>query len=133
MYEEESQMPDVIEMQDEDGNVQPMEVLDYFFYNGEEYAVLTAYEEDDTDAEVAAADTVEETASSAFDDVQAMEDEDDQLPADEITCFIMKVIATTGEDGEELEEFVPVEDPALEKKLIEIATTKVNSDSSTDD
>ena len=114
MYEEESQEPDVIEMTDEDGNVALMEVLDYFFYNGEEYAVLTEY--------------TEEEDHVVSDDSQAEDQEDEELPAEEVTCFIMKVIATTGEDGEELEEFVPVEDPVLEKKLIDIATTKLNDE-----
>ena len=32
---------DIIEFEDEDGNVIPFEVIDYVFYNGEEYALLT--------------------------------------------------------------------------------------------
>lgn len=39
----------------------------------------------------------------------------------------MKVITSTEEDGEEVEEFVPVDD-ALEAKLIEVATTKLSAE-----
>ena len=53
--------------------------------------------------------------------------EDDETENEEITCYIMKVITSTEEDGEEVEEFVPVDD-ALEAKLIEVATTKLSAD-----
>ena len=52
---------------------------------------------------------------------------DDEDEHEEITCYIMKVITSTEEDGEEVEEFVPVDD-ALEAKLIEVATTKLSAD-----
>ena len=42
---------DIIDFEDEDGNVIPFAVIDYVFYNGEEYALLTEVtdepEEDD--------------------------------------------------------------------------------------
>ena len=96
MYEEEGQDFGVIEGTDEDGNKVLLQVLDYFFYNGEEYAILTDAADEETDNE-------------------------------EITCYIMKVITSTEEDGEEVEEFVPVDD-ALEAKLIEVATTKLSAE-----
>ncbi len=100
-------MDDVIEMIDEEGNTILFSIIDYFFYNGEEYAILTdSNEEDTTDAD----------------------DENDQ-----IDCYVMKIVATTDENGEELEEFVPVEDQALEAKLMEIASMKLNSDEDADD
>jgi len=40
----------------------------------------------------------------------------------------MKIVPTTDESGEELEEFVPVEDQKLEAKLMEIATLKLNDE-----
>ena len=43
-------------------------------------------------------------------------------------CIICKVEAVTGEDGEEDEEFVLVEDEELAGKLIEIANTRVEDD-----
>ena len=39
--EDESMQPDLLEMTDEDGNTILVQVLDYFFYNGQEYAILT--------------------------------------------------------------------------------------------
>ena len=52
---------------------------------------------------------------------------DEETDNEEITCYIMKVITSTEEDGEEVEEFVPVDD-ALEAKLIEVATTKLSAE-----
>ena len=99
-------MDDCIEMTDEEGNTILFHIIDYFFYNGEEYAILTdSNEEDTTDAD----------------------------EGDTIDCYVMKIVATTGDDGEELEEFVPVEDQALEAKLMEIATVKLNDDEEADD
>ena len=45
-YEMNGMEEDIIEFEDEDGNVIPFEVIDYVFYNGEEYALLT---EEDTE------------------------------------------------------------------------------------
>ncbi len=104
---DEGVMEDVIEMTDEEGNTILFTIIDYFFYNGEEYAILTdSNDEDTTDADA--------------------EDEG-------IACYVMKIVATTDESGEELEEFVPVEDQALEAKLMEIASMKLNSDEEADD
>lgn len=107
---DEGDMEDVIEMTDEEGNTILFSIIDYFFYNGEEYAILTDSNDEDT------------TDSDADDD------------ADEsVDCYVMKIVATTDESGEELEEFVPVEDQALEAKLMEIASMKLNSDEDADD
>ena len=88
---------DIIVFEDEDGNVIPFRVIDYVFYNGEEYALLT-----EEDAEVNDDNTQE--------------------------CIICKVETVTGEDGEEDEEFVLVEDEDLAGKLIEIANTRIADD-----
>ena len=41
---------DIIDFEDEDGNVIPVAVIDYVFYNGDEYALLTEVtEEEDED------------------------------------------------------------------------------------
>ena len=98
---DEGVMEDVIEMTDEEGNTILFSIIDYFFYNGEEYAILTDSNEDDT--------------------------------AEAVDCYVMKIVITTDENGEELEEFVPVEDQALEAKLMEIATVKLNDDEEADD
>ncbi len=100
---DEGVMEDVIEMTDEEGNTILFSIIDYFFYNGEEYAILT--------------------------DSNDEEDDDEEG----IACYVMKIVATTDESGEELEEFVPVEDQALEAKLMEIASMKLNSDEEADD
>lgn len=99
------QEPDIIEMTDDEGNTILMEVVDYFYYNGEEYVILADYSED--------------------------AEEDDE--AEEIDCYIMKVITSTDENGEELESFEPIEDLDLENKLIEIANNKMNEDEEADE
>ncbi len=101
---DEGDMEDVIEMTDEEGNTILFSIIDYFFYNGEEYAILTDSNDEDADAD-----------------------------EEGIACYVMKIVATTDESGEELEEFVPVEDQALEAKLMEIASMKLNSDEEADD
>ena len=94
---------DMIEMTDEEGNTTLFKILDYFFYNGDEYAILT--------------DSIDEGTTDA----------------DRMDCYVMKIVPTTDESGEELEEFVPVEDQKLEAKLMEIATLKLNDDEQADD
>ena len=42
---------DIIDFEDEDGNVIPFAVIDYVFYNGEEYALLTEVTEEEEDGE----------------------------------------------------------------------------------
>lgn len=98
---EEAYEEDIIEMTDEEGNTILFKILDYFFYNGEEYAILTDSNEDDA--------------------------------AEAVDCYVMKIVITTDENGEELEEFVPVEDQKLEAKLMEIASMKLNDDEEADD
>ena len=119
MYEEEQ---DFIVGTDEDGNEVELQVLDYFFYNGEEYAILTEAVEDCCCDECADHEHEHECDCGC--------EECDEN--DEITCFIMKVIASKDENGEEYDEFVPVEDEALEAKLIEVATTKLDEENDLD-
>ena len=88
--------PDTIIFEDEEGTEYEFEVRDYFFYNGDEYALLT--------------------------EVGQETDEGDE------ECIICKVETTAGEDGEEDEEFVLVEDEELAGKLIEIANTRIADD-----
>ena len=42
---------DIIDFEDEDGNVIPFAVIDYVFYNGEEYALLTEVTDNETEEE----------------------------------------------------------------------------------
>ena len=102
MFEDEDEVfePDLIEMTDDEGNTITMQVLDYFFYNGDEYVILT----DD------------------------LSDEEDEDAPEGIDCYVMKVNTSTDENGEEMEEFVPIDDPELESKLIEIASSRLNEE-----
>ena len=93
---------DLIVFEDEDGNEITFVIEDYFFYNGDEYAVLTEY------------DT-----------------EEDNVKSDE-GSIVCKIVPVEGEDGEEDEEFVPVEDEDLAEKLIEIANAQLNEDEEED-
>ena len=102
MSEFENEMPGVFEMSDEEGNTILVREIDNFFYNGEEYVILT--------------DDVEE------------EDAEETDEPEEIDCYVMKVVTSTDENGEEMEEFVPIEDPDLEARLIEVASTKMNEE-----
>ena len=42
---------DIIDFEDEDGNVIPFAVIDYVFYNGDEYALLTEVTDEPEDGE----------------------------------------------------------------------------------
>lgn len=104
---------DIVEFSDEDGNKLLLEVMDYFFYNGEEYAVLCDADEEACDCEC----------------------DDDACECDcehEHTVYIMKVVSTTGEDGEEMEEFIPP-DEALLDQLIEVVQTRFTEDDDVED
>ena len=91
---------DIIEMTDDAGNTIQMEVIDYFFYNGDEFVILT--------------DTIPE-------------DEDDD--PEELNCYVMKVITSKDEaTGEELETFEPIEDAELEERVMAVANTVLNEE-----
>ena len=42
--------------------------------------------------------------------------------------YLMKIVTSTNEEGEEMEEFIPVEDDDLMEKLIEIVQTRFGED-----
>lgn len=86
---------DLVVFQDDQGNEITMEVIDYFFYEGDEYAMLTDYDENDNCATCAGTDC------------------SDCDKTDEV--IIMKVVPV----GEDEEEFLPV-DEKLAEKLIEM-------------
>lgn len=97
---------DLVEFEDEEGNVIQWEVLRYFFYNGDEFVVLG--ELHDCDCE----DCEEE---------------------EERNCVIMKVEETANENGEEMEDFLPIEDDDLYNKLIEVAEANFADDEAFDE
>jgi len=88
---------DLIVFETEDGQEVTFVIEVYFFYNGEEYAILTEY---DTE-------------------------KDEVLDEGSIVC---KIETSEDENGEEVEEFVPVEDDAMAEKLIEIANAQLAED-----
>jgi len=109
MTAEDMEDQDFIEGVDEDGNKVLLQVVRYFFYNGEEYVVLgDAQTEDDCGCHCG------ECEHSCGDS----DDEDDEEP---VNLYIMKVVQAA--DDEETEEFVPVEDEDLLEKLIEVVQT----------
>ncbi len=103
----EEQEPDLLEVTDDEGNVMLMQIVDYFFYNGQEYAIVADY------------DTEEEA--------------EEMPPADGVDCFVMQVNSFTDENGEEFDEFVPIEDEELENRLITVARGYLESDQEADE
>ena len=88
---------DIVEGVDEEGNRLILRVNRYFFYNGEEYVLLS--------------DDIEEPNPNL----------------DEVMFYVMKVTESVDEDGEEIEEFEPVEQELMEQ-LIEVVKTNFDSD-----
>lgn len=114
LYEDNQMDLDVIEGVDEDGNKVLLQVMDYFFYNGEEYVILADADELDCDCEDESCDC---------------EHDHDHDEEEEVDLFIMKVVSSTGDDGEELEEFVPVDEDLMDT-LIEVVQTNFIDDES---
>lgn len=87
-----SEMEDreIVELETENGESVSMYVERYFYYNGEEFVLLS--------------------------DVKAQDDH-----------YIMKVEPLPDEDGQEMEEFVPVDDELMEQ-LIHIVETTFDGD-----
>ena len=111
----EEEMMDLIEGVDEDGNKILLEVVRYFFYNGEEYVVLGEAHEGECDC--------------GCEDCDHDHEEDEEVA---VNLYIMKVVETE-EDGEEMEEFLPVEDEDLLEKLIEVVQADFEADEAFDD
>ena len=111
----EEEMMDLIEGVDEDGNKILLEVVRYFFYNGEEYVVLGEAHEGECDC--------------GCEDCDHDHEEDEE---EAVNLYIMKVVEKE-EDGEEIEEFLPVEDEDLLEKLIEVVQADFEADEAFDD
>ena len=90
---------DIVEGTDEDGNRLLLCVEKYFFYNGEEYVLLREVAEEDAPA--------------------PKNDERD-------TVYVMRVAVTTDEDGEEIEDFEPVEEE-LAQRLIPVIRARYDT------
>ena len=111
----EEEMMDLIEGVDEDGNKILLEVVRYFFYNGEEYVVLGEAHEGECDC--------------GCEDCDHDHEEEEE---EAVNLYIMKVVEKE-EDGEEIEEFLPVEDEDLLEKLIEVVQADFEADEAFDD
>ncbi len=109
MYEDDQL--DIVEGTDEEGNKILLQVMEYFFYNGEEYVVLGDAEESEEDCE--------ECECEACGHEEGHEHETD--------LYIMKVITSTDESGEEVEEFVPVDEDLMDK-LIQVVQTNFSEE-----
>lgn len=103
MTPEEMNERDIVEFTDDNGNTLLLEVMDYFFYNGEEFAALCDAKENPAD------------------------DDPDNDPV-----YIMKINVFTDENGEEMEEFVSP-DEALMDKLIQVVRTRFTENDGEDD
>ena len=88
---------DLVVFEDDNGNELTMEVLDYLFYEGKEYALLAEYDENSA--------------------CESCEDGICEGCANQVEAFVMEVRPVEGDD--ESEEFVPV-DEKLAEKLIDI-------------
>ncbi len=100
---------DIVEFTDEDGNSLLLEVLDTFYYNGEEFAVLGDVEDEEEEEHVHTDDCEHEH-----------------------NLYIMKIETSTDENGEEIEEFIPVEDSMMDA-LVEIVQTRFLDDDEDDE
>ncbi|MBR5561273.1 MAG: DUF1292 domain-containing protein [Clostridia bacterium] len=103
MTPEQMEERDVVEFVDDEGNTLLLEVMDYFFYNGEEFAALCDAKE------------------------EADGDESDDEPV-----YIMKINSFVDENGEEMEEFVPPAEELMEK-LISVVRTRFMDDDGEDE
>jgi hypothetical protein len=103
---------DIVEGTDEEGNKVLLQVMEYFFYNGEEYVVLGAAEEGEEEA-------CEECKCETCGHEDGHEHETD--------LYIMKVLTSTEENGEEVEEFVPVDEELMDK-LIQVVQTNFSEE-----
>ena len=88
---------DIVEGMDEDGNRLLLTVEKYFFYNGDEYVLLREVAEEDRPRE-----------------------------ADRQTLYVMRVAVSVDEDGEEIEDFEPV-DEELAQSLIPVIRERFDS------
>ncbi len=94
---------DLVVFETEDGEEVTFRVEDYFFYNGDEYALLTECTEEEGEED----------------------EEDGEAGLEVIVC---RVVEGTDENGEETDEFVNIEDEELANRLIEIANTQLRED-----
>lgn len=109
---------DIVEFTDDDGNSLLLEVLDSFYYNGEEFVVL--------------GDVDDACECEQEDGACGCGHEHDEDCEHEHSLYIMKVETSTDENGDEVEEFTPVEENLMEA-LIKIVETRFTEDDDEDE
>ena len=85
---------DIIDFEDEEGNVIPFQVIDYLFYNGEEYALLvevTDEEPDEDRQECIVCKVVAETSEDGEEDEVFEPVEDEALGQKLVEIFNTKM------------------------------------------
>mgnify|MGYP001182006199 CR=1 FL=1 len=112
MAADETEKADLIEAVDEDGNTILLEVIRYFFYNGEEYVIL---------GDVQQADDGHDHCDCGHED----------CAEEAVELYIMKVVPS--EEDDDTEEFVPVEDEDLLEQLIRVAEATFDEDTPDDE
>jgi len=91
---------DLVEFEDDAGNRLTMEVLDYLAYEGKEYALLTEYVEDDSDA-----DEDEPIEVFIMEVVPVGDDQEEFVPVDdELAEKLIKIFESNDFDDDELED-----------------------------
>lgn len=84
---------DIIDFEDEDGNVIPFAVIDYVFYNGEEYALLTEVtdEEEEENQECIVCRVAAETEENGEETESFIPVEDESLAQKLVDIFNTKL------------------------------------------
>ena len=97
----EGQERELISYTDDDGNEGTLEVLDYFFYNGEEYAVITVVGEEDE--ERAHGEDCDCEQDVFFMKVTQLEDDEVELEPvdDELADKLLEVVNNQYEEDED--------------------------------
>jgi len=103
MTPEQMEERDVVEFVDDEGNTLLLEVMDYFFYNGEEFAALCEAKEEDAKSED---DGVYIMKINSFTDENGEEMEEFVPPEEELMEKLIAVVQTRfdGEDADDEEE-----------------------------
>ena len=102
MTPEQMEERDVVEFVDDEGNTLLLEVMDYFFYNGEEFAALCDAKEEGDESD---ADGVYIMKINSFTDENGEEMEEFVPPEEELMEKLISIVQTRfdGEDDEDEE------------------------------
>lgn len=90
---------DVVEFVDDEGNMLLLEVMDYFFYNGEEFAALCEASDDESED-----DGVYIMKINSFTDENGEEMEEFVAPEEELMDKLIAIVNTRFGEGDEDDE-----------------------------